>query len=94
MHHGEGLESIQIKYPEYTDIVLSPRLDLLEITRNRLQETHRIDMAGTKHPINEGMFGIKFPDLNNLEPSPPIPLNHLLMHSSFTEQNYDALRHG
>ena len=76
-NHGEGLELMTPSFPEYQAQTLSPRADLLNITIDRLKETHRIDAQGTNHPIEYGMYGALFPEYQAPRVPSPIPLKHL-----------------
>lgn len=69
-----------IRLPEYDDIALSPRVNLLQITKTRLEEVQRIDALGENRPKGTGMFGIKFPPKRKRDRQPstqPVPLMRL-----------------
>ena len=65
---GHGSPSIETYLPEYDRICFSPRIDLINIPKNRLKEVKRLDSLGKKLPKGSGMFGIPFKNPERANP--------------------------
>ena len=72
----QGSPRPSIAFPQYSNLCLSPRVNLLSITSNRLDEVTRIDALGDQNPKSKGMFDVPFHSAGK-EPI-LIPLSHIM----------------
>ena len=72
----QGSPRPSVEFPQYSNLCLSPRVNLLSITSNRLDEVTRIDALGDQNPKDKGMFDVPFHSTGK-EPI-LIPLSHIM----------------